>query len=271
MRTGLLALAVLGAALLAPACDVQVGDHGVSVDIAHGKATEEWARTYTLAPGGRLEIVNVNGPIDVTAATGSAVEVHATREARASSDDAARDLLRQTRIVEEASPARVRVELQGISSDRRSFGLTRVSVAYRVAIPKGLNASFHTENGPVRLDGVDGALDASTTSGPLTGRDLSGTLKASTVNGPVRIDIAAVRGVIDVRTVNGPVTLELPRSVDADLEATTVNGGVVVDDALSITTTDRGRTHVAGRLNGGGPKITAQTTNGPVRIGSRTR
>ena len=99
MRNRLLPLVALVAALAGAACDVQVGEKGVSVDLAHGKATDEWTRTYTIAPGGRLEIANANGAIDVSPASGPAVDVHATREARAASDDAAREMLRGERPV----------------------------------------------------------------------------------------------------------------------------------------------------------------------------
>ena len=40
---------VLAAAVLVSACDVRVGENGVSVGIIEGKATDEWVRTYTLS------------------------------------------------------------------------------------------------------------------------------------------------------------------------------------------------------------------------------
>ena len=51
---------------MAAACDVKVSDKGdVSVDLVNGKATDEWVRTYTIAKGGHLEIVNDKGSIEV--------------------------------------------------------------------------------------------------------------------------------------------------------------------------------------------------------------
>jgi hypothetical protein len=49
------------AAVLACGCDVQVGEKGFSLDFVHGKAADEWRRTYTLPAGGTLDIVNING------------------------------------------------------------------------------------------------------------------------------------------------------------------------------------------------------------------
>ena len=79
---------VLMAGLLA-GCDIQVGQNGVSVDVAHGRASDEWRRSYTVSPGGRVEVTNVNGAIEVLAAAGSQVEILAERTVRSGSDEEA--------------------------------------------------------------------------------------------------------------------------------------------------------------------------------------
>ena len=266
----LLCPALFGAALFLSACDVHVGDNGgVSVDLAHGKATDQWTRSYTIARGGQLEIINVSGPIDVVAAPGAAVNVHAVREARAGSDDAARTLLEtQPKLTEQVAADHVRIEVQNPSGEGGGFS-PRTSVQFRVEVPAGLQATFRTRNGQVRLDNVDGRFDAQTTNGGVTGRDVTGSIRASTVNGSVQMGIIALRGDIDLRAVNGGIRLEIPPTLDADVDVSTVNGGVSIDDALSIATTEQSRSHVAGRLNKGGPKILAQTTNGGVRLRPR--
>ena len=51
-KLSLLAL-VLSAGLSVAACDIQAGENGdFSVDIASGKATDTWSRTYTVPAGG---------------------------------------------------------------------------------------------------------------------------------------------------------------------------------------------------------------------------
>jgi hypothetical protein len=56
---------LLSAAVLSTtaACDVQVGKDGFSLDVASGRAQDTWTRSYTLAPGARLELINTNGRI----------------------------------------------------------------------------------------------------------------------------------------------------------------------------------------------------------------
>lgn len=252
-------------------CDIQVNEKGISVDITEGKATDEWSRRYTLAPGGHLQIVNVNGTIQAGPATGPQVEVVAQREVNSESTETAREMLSKIEMVEEVSPDRVAIEArtdwQGAG---RGFGRrSNVSIEYRVALPPGLNVTLKTENGGVRLENVDGVISASSTNGGVTGHGVSGAVAAATVNGGVQMEFASVRGDTEIVTVNGGIRLELPRDVDAMLDARAVNGGVTVDEQLSMRETERGRGHVAGQFNDGGPRVSVQTTNGGIRVSAR--
>jgi hypothetical protein len=260
----LLSVAIL-AGVLTAGCDVQVGDNGVSFGIAQGKATDEWVRSYTLQPGGHLDISNINGPITVEASTDGKVEVRAVREARGSSDDAARQLLADVRMTEDVAPDHVRVAVQRVGQSSSGFGRS-ISARFTVRVPPDLVVSVRTENGAVQLTGVHGTLTAATTNGGVTGRELSGGVTATTVNGGVLLSMHEVRKDITARTVNGGVRIELPPDVNAELSASVVNGGVNVDDALKLAGRQQDRRHVSGTLNNGGPRISADTTNGGVRI-----
>jgi hypothetical protein len=84
----------------------------------------------------------------------------------------------------------------------------------------------------------------------------------------------AVSDAVDLTTVNGPIRLELAPDVKAELVAGAVNGGVSVDERLHLASGRDGAeaggfgraSRVTGAINGGGPRITAQATNGGVRI-----
>ena len=104
--------ALVLAGMTVAGCDVQVGDKGLSFGIAQGKATEEWVRTYTLPPGGHVDIANVNGAITLEPATSPQIEVRAVREARAASDSAAKELLAEWKMVEDVGPDHVKILVQ---------------------------------------------------------------------------------------------------------------------------------------------------------------
>jgi hypothetical protein len=255
-------------AVVASGCDVKVGEQGgVSVDMARGRATDEWKRSYTIPASGRLEVINVNGLIEAFPATGPQAEVVARREASAPSDEAAREQLAKTEIVETVTSGHVRVEFKPLGESGSFMGRrSRVNVQYRVAVPPGLNVSLRTENGVVRLENIQGTITAASTNGPVFGRGVSGSIDASTVNGGIEMELVSVNGESKIVTVNGPVSLALGKDVNAQLEASAVNGGVVVHESLSLTADEKSQRRISGRINDGGPRIVVQTTNGGVRV-----
>jgi hypothetical protein len=265
MRTRILPVGVI-LAMFAPACDVKVSEKGdVSVDLVEGRASDEWTRTYTLPKDGQVEIFNAVGSIEAFPATGNDVEVVVRREIKARSDDAAQQILKELRIDEEVTPAKVKLESRR-NDQMRGFG-RNVRLEYRVNVPPGLNVSLKAENGIIRLDNIQGRISASATNGAITGRGLSGPLEATIVNGGINIDLTAVTGDIKMSAVNGGIRLFIPTDANATLEARAVNGGINIQEGFPLNATERERLHVSGTINKGGPKIDLQSTNGPIRIG----
>jgi DUF4097 and DUF4098 domain-containing protein YvlB len=272
LRLGVVCLAVLAAPVVLAGCDVKVGDNGMSFDVTHGRANDEWKRTYTLARGGRLEIVSGGGPVNVTPSTGQTVEIHIIRESRASTDEAAQQALKEETISDEVAPDRVKVQTVRPRGDNSGpFGRRRISTEYRVSIPAGLSVAIRGENADVSLNDVEGQFTLENTNGGFRARGLSGSLTATTVNGVIDVDMVQVSGDVKATTVNGPIRIGLPAGVNATLEARTVNGNVDVDPDLPFTPAERERLRVTGRFGNGGPAITLNTTNGPVRISEAGR
>jgi hypothetical protein len=259
---------VLSLVLLSIACDVKVGEQGLSFDIGGGKVSDEWNRTYTLKPGGRLEILNLNGAIHASGSTGAEVEVHAVREVRASNDQAAQDLLKRFEIREEVAPDRVLIHVPE-GEGRRGPARSRVTIRYEVRIPPGLVVLLRTQNGDVKMEGLQGTVTASATNGTLTGRQLSGRVDASTVNGGVDVSLESIAGDTRFSAVNGGVRMNVGPGVNAELDATVVNGGVRISDDVTFAADERTPQRVEGRIGGGGARIVVHVTNGGITIGSR--
>jgi hypothetical protein len=268
MRTRLrlhLLPAVFAIALVGSGCDVNIGEHGFSMDLASGKATDEWRRTYTLPASGRLEITNMNGAISATPAEGGAVEVRAERIAKASSDEAAQEFLKKIQIVETATADHVRIETK---APKGSFGRGGHEVRYFVKVPRGLSMNFETVNGGVRLENIDGQIVASTTNGGVRGSGLKGSVKASTTNGGVEIEMASLNANVELETTNGGIRLRLPRDAKATIDAHCVNGGISMAEGWNgLEQTEKSRREFRGTLNGGGATVSVETVNGGIRIG----
>lgn len=268
-----LLFAALALAAVLPGCDIKVDDGKLSLGVSRGRASDDWVRSYTLAKGGRFELANENGEIQVKGTTGTEIKVTAHRQVSAGSDAEAAERLKNVKMREDVAADRVFIEAQ--SGGGEGFGLHRgLGIRWELEVPAGLTVAVRTMNGTVRLDGVDGRISAATTNGNVSGT-ASGAVQGSSVNGSVAINLDAVTGDVQLRTVNGAIRLELPPTADADLEATTVNGGVSVDDRLGLADVSGNRssfgptTSIRGRLNKGGPRVTLQTTNGGVRVTTR--
>jgi hypothetical protein len=248
------------------ACDVRVNDKGVSLDVNEGgRAEDTWSRTYTVSKGGRFELEAAFGRIEVLPSTGSAIEVEAARSVRARSDEAAKNLLTSIDMKEEVLPDRVRLQAW-IPEGRGQF--RSLNVEYQIKIPPGLNVFIKSEFGNVNLNRVAGRFDVSVTNGRISGEAVSGALQAQTVNGQVIMEMADVTDDIRITTVNGAVMLGLPADANATIEASAINGSVIVFESLPVNARTKERQRLSGRLGtGSGPRIELQATNGNVRLG----
>jgi hypothetical protein len=263
----------LAATLSVAACDIKTSANGeFSFDIASGKATDTWSRTYKLADKGRFELINVNGRITVQPADGTDLVVEGRRSAKARSDEAAKELLAKLEIREEVGDSSIRVE----SRPPRLNGFSGHEIEWVVKVPKGIVLDVRTTNGGVRLNDISNEVHAKTTNGGVKGENITPTvIEASSVNGGIELVLSApveAGDSIEMETVNGGVTLALTPDSKATIEARCVNGGVHVD-GLDIKRPEDGnqndferRRRLTGEMNGGGGKVKMSTTNGGVRL-----
>ena len=245
------------------ACDIAMAD-------LRQKETAEWRKTYELKPGGRLEISNVNGKIEVEPAAGESVEVVAEKSVRAASVEAAKDALNRIEIQESVSPDNVKIETKVQRSTGSLFGGMNQEVHYKVKVPPALEVRVTTVNGGIELSGLKGRVTAEATNGGVRARDVSGAIDASTTNGGVEVELARVtESGAKLGCTNGGIKLTLPSDAKATISARVTNGGINTSGVNIETTGENSRRRLEGRMNGGGPRIDIEGTNGGIRIASR--
>ena len=257
--------------LMASACDVKVGEKGVSLNVASEQASDTWQRSYSLPANGRLELSSVSGVVQITGTSGSQAEVTIVREATAMTKDDATQSVAGVSITEDAKPDAVRIEVR---ADREHRG--RLTLRTTLAVPRGLIVSVRNQDGRIELENVDGRITAAVANGPITGRGVSGSLSASVVNGRLSIDLNPSFDNVDLAATNGAVRVGIPAEASADLQLEALNGGVTVDPRLNLASKDAAAAggdgeffskRVTGRLKDGGPKLVARAINGAVRVG----
>lgn len=258
IRPGLFVAAVLVGTLTSAGCHGPVGG-----DLT-GIAQDEWTRSYTLSPGGTVEITNRNGHVEVEGAEGTTVEVSAERIAKALTDAGARELLPRIVIDEESSPDRVSLVTEGIEG--MLIGAA-YEVRYRVKVPRDASLRIRVTNGNLDVQGINGAVTLTSTNGSLSAEGLGGGVEARSVNGKVSVGLTAVGDdPVDVRSTNGGIELTLPAGASATLMANVTNGNVDVSGVSLEEIGEQSRRRVRGRLNGGGTPVELTTVNGNVRV-----
>ncbi len=254
-----LVLALLGAAATA-GCDIVTAD-------LRAEQTVQWQKTYPIDANGRVEIDNVNGRIDVEPSSGNTVEVVAIKKAHGATSDAAKEALDRITIAEDVSPSRVKLETK-LPRGGGFFGSSG-QVEYRVRVPAGIEARFSTVNGGVGVRGLTGRVSAETTNGGVTARDMAGQLQATTTNGGLEIDLASMpEGGVKLECTNGGIHVRLPRDAKATISASITNGGIQTGD-LPLDAGESSRRRLEARMNGGGPRLEIEGTNGGIRFSSR--
>ncbi len=244
-------------------CDLAMADY-------KQKETAEWRKTYELQPGGRVEINNVNGKIDVQPSSGNTVEIVAEKSARAGSTEAAKQALERIEIQESVSPSGIRIETKVQRNQGGLFGGANQQVQYVVRVPAGAEVKFSTVNGGIELTGLTGRIQAQTTNGGIKAHDVSGSIDASTTNGGVEVELAEVSDAgVKLGCTNGGIELRLPSGSKATISARVVNGGIDTSGLSVEATGARSNRHLDGRMNGGGARVELEGVNGGIRIAAR--
>jgi DUF4097 and DUF4098 domain-containing protein YvlB len=253
----LAALPVVAALSLTAACDVAFG--------AREEATATWTKSYPLSAGGLVDLSSTNGTIKVIAGSKPTVEIRAVKTAKAATKDAAEELLKSLELREDVTADKVKIRIDRPHSNGPSlhgWGTSTV-VEYFVEVPANTKVVLATVNGKIEVTDVRGAARLETVNGTINARGLSGDVSANTVNGRVDIAFAAVTSKVEVGTTNGGVTVRLPADTKADLRGQTVNGGINVED-LKVEEVERSRRSLEAKMNGGGVRVEAETTNGGI-------
>ena len=163
---------------------------------------------FTLAPGSSVNVVNQNGSITVHASSTRQLQVNATQASNKVEIDGSQNGNRvtlRTHVLQKASGDEGRVD-------------------YDIALPSDTSLSIDSENGPIKIENVQGNVTVESDAG--------------------QVDITNVtNGTVQVQTLNAAVNLK-------DLK----------NSRVSVVSTG-GTVHLT---NVAGPKVSVETTNGNI-------
>lgn len=146
------------------------------------------------------------------------------------------------------------------------------------------NVSVRTSGGNIEIGGANGNVEARTSGGGISVDRAGGTVLARTSGGNIRVEEAY--GDIDAGTSGGSVRVRLMEQPRGNCRLSTSGGSIMaainpqlnldidakssggrVDVAFPVTVQGTlSRTHLVGRLNDGGPKLTLRTSGGGIHL-----
>ena len=145
-------------------------------------------------------------------------------------------------------------------------------VRYTVKVPASAEIRLSNVNGGIETSGLSGRASLETTNGGIRARDVAGAIEATTTNGGVDVDLARVTEPgVKLECTNGGIKLRLPADAKGTVFASVTNGGIGLTqiEGMTVDTTESTRRRLEARLNGGGPSIRLEGTNGGIQIGPR--
>ncbi len=125
-----------------------------------------------------------------------------------------------------------------------------------------------TSGGNISVGRVDGPASLSTSGGGIKIESVVGELHANTSGGSIRAGISGpLKNDCVLSTSGGSVHVNVDKSAAFKLDAST-SGGSVNAGGLTITLekADRGRSRLAGSVNGGGPLLKLRSSGGSIDI-----
>jgi hypothetical protein len=251
-----IALAMGAALVTVSACNLHLGS-GI-------EARDTWTRTYTVEPGAMLDVRETNGRVRVEAIEGDRVEVTATRIARAPTEEAAKQALKDITISETATADRVELD-----STTRGLQLSlhrSRSVHYDIKVPRSMHVTVKTTNGEVDVRGIAGVLRVEAVNGAISGADLGAGAEVTSTNGRILLEFARLDDTgVRCKTTNGQIVVTVPASAKATIAARVTNGRIGTEN-LQMQATEESRRRLDATIGGGGPEIRLDTVNGEIRV-----
>ena len=243
---------------------------------------EDIEQLLSFGSGGRLTLKNLNGAIRVDSWDKNEVKVQAKKKASGSSREEVEDLLSRTKIRIDPTPNQIDIRTE--LPENGSLGTGKnIRVDYRLTVPKSINLELKSVNGGIQVSSISGSVDVRSTNGGIEVSEVQdkvhaeaknggiklvkvrGKVKAKTTNGGIDVEILEQsREGIHAYTTNGDIKLALPEGFKAHLKANTKNGNIKTDFPVQVE--GRFSKSAEGDLNGGGPDIRLETTNGSIQV-----
>jgi tRNA A-37 threonylcarbamoyl transferase component Bud32 len=234
---------------------------------------QDFNQTLPLTANGRFSLDNVNGRIEIAGWDRNEVAIKALKHGKT------RESVEAAKIIINSSPDEIVIHTEQPSSvtgfpwswlwsknSKRNDGI----VDYAIQIPQNARLkNISSVNGHIVIEDVSGDIEASTVNGETQISGAAGDLKLSTVNGRIEAQLASLgrSQSVSLDAVNGQLEAILPSNADAEVSASTLNGGISSEFASLVVKKEFPvGSNLKGKLGNGGAQVKASTVNGGIHF-----
>jgi DUF4097 and DUF4098 domain-containing protein YvlB len=246
-------------------CAMLLATQAATASDHRGDLTEEFHQTYALTPDGRIELDNINGPVHISTWDQNQVKVDAVKYAYS------KERLEEAKIEIDSGKDYLSIRTRYPEHDHTfNWGSHNnpAEVEYTLTVPRTARLDeIKLINGSLDVNGVSGEVQASCINGRLDAHNLSGRADLSTINGHLDAKFDQLPGSsVELKSVNGSVELTIPSDSKAEIEASTLSGGIENDFGLHVNHHQYVGHDLRGELGSGGPRIRISNVNGRIEI-----
>jgi len=130
------------------------------------------------------------------------------------------------------------------------------------------DVSAQSSGGSIHADHLAGKAVVKTSGGGIEVSAIKGQIEAGTSGGSITTTLTEQpSGACSFKTSGGGITVVLSEKVEVDIDARTSGGRVTSElPVVSVVQGEQRKNELKGKINGGGPLITAHTSGGSVHI-----
>jgi DUF4097 and DUF4098 domain-containing protein YvlB len=225
-----------------------------SADTVNKTGTENiFVKTFALGDGSKVSLKNTNGNITVSGWDQPQAQLTVIKRGGGSDRD---------------SPV-LFSNNGGNLSIRTADNRGNQNVRFEIKLPRQLaRVELSSANGVIKISDVKAEILIDGTNGSIELTNIAGVSEVKTTNGSIKAGLleASDRN-MEFKSVNGSIELTVPPDFVADLEASTVHGGIVIDDSFGVQV-EKGVVgqRARGEINQGGERLRLSTTNGNIKL-----
>jgi len=143
------------------------------------------------------------------------------------------------------------------------------NVRFEVKLPRQLaRVELSSMNGVIKISDLNAEILIDGTNGSIELANIAGVSKVKTTNGSIKAGLVEPSDrSMEFESVNGSIEVTVPAQFEADLEASTVHGGINIDDSFGVQV-EKGIVgqKAKGEINQGGERLKLSTVNGNIKL-----